>query len=607
MVPKVVYSGVRDDTGVQGRLFQGIKFWLSLRVPQRSRFIGEVQANGGEVMPLENQADIKIVDHAKKEALPGTYSYTYIEKSIRNGTLEDLDDHVVGPPVGTVRSIGSTSRPAKTQRTKYTDEDDRILWNWVQEYERQGGSSDGNEIYKQLEAEPQVPTVPTKPQKGVIEKPKRTQDFSKEEFVALYDRGEEILKIGPEDVEEAWEELALELDPDRNHSASEWQDFWEKEARPKYLARKTSNAAGRSSSNKKILSSIPNMTTSFSARSRSGSESSSSDPSQENFYASLEAQEQIHETLKHETESSEEMPSSWHPVTLKRKREAVEDDYSNNKRRPEIIPLPIEIASTPDSTPAQSPVWNQSVASAETSEDAPLPTVDDLFDQMRQDEVDESCEQESTQETNGAWGRQASPILSEPDNAASTTQAIFQEPTQSVDLDVPPPEGWDDEEEQALENMASRRRTQITDTQGSNGTTQTPDLLMPEPDGGWDSDNGPSCQETPDFAPADDLDQSEINARLDAWIDGHVAVGWSADEAISALECTSLDDCLADEVLEHMKMDRGQIPPERRGVWTEGDDEDLGSTDARRIQRVEEKHGKKLVRLRWDFLAAYRK
>lgn len=31
------------------------------------------KANGGEVLPLENQADLKIVDHAKKEALPGTY------------------------------------------------------------------------------------------------------------------------------------------------------------------------------------------------------------------------------------------------------------------------------------------------------------------------------------------------------------------------------------------------------------------------------------------------------------------------------------------------------------------------------------------------------
>jgi len=31
-----------------------------------------VQANGGEILPLEKNADIKIVDHARKEALPGT-------------------------------------------------------------------------------------------------------------------------------------------------------------------------------------------------------------------------------------------------------------------------------------------------------------------------------------------------------------------------------------------------------------------------------------------------------------------------------------------------------------------------------------------------------
>lgn len=43
MLSGVVYSGVSDEAGVQGGLFQGIKFWLSQRVPQRSRFIYEVQ------------------------------------------------------------------------------------------------------------------------------------------------------------------------------------------------------------------------------------------------------------------------------------------------------------------------------------------------------------------------------------------------------------------------------------------------------------------------------------------------------------------------------------------------------------------------------------
>ena len=32
-----------------------------------------MQANGGEVFPLEKQADVKIVDHARKEAPGGTY------------------------------------------------------------------------------------------------------------------------------------------------------------------------------------------------------------------------------------------------------------------------------------------------------------------------------------------------------------------------------------------------------------------------------------------------------------------------------------------------------------------------------------------------------
>ena len=32
------------------------------------------QSNGGEVLPIEKHADLKIVDHARKEALPGTYA-----------------------------------------------------------------------------------------------------------------------------------------------------------------------------------------------------------------------------------------------------------------------------------------------------------------------------------------------------------------------------------------------------------------------------------------------------------------------------------------------------------------------------------------------------
>lgn len=82
-----------------------------------------------------------------------SHSYRYIENSVRNGILEDLEDHRVGRAEGTVRSVGSTIQPPKGTRNKYTQDDDRILWEWVQQKPQKGGGTDGNEIYKQLEAE----------------------------------------------------------------------------------------------------------------------------------------------------------------------------------------------------------------------------------------------------------------------------------------------------------------------------------------------------------------------------------------------------------------------------------------------------------------------
>lgn len=87
---KVIYSDVAAINDLQGDLFRGIKFWLSQRVPQRSRFIADInasdhsiitgrafltfrQANGGKVVPLDKQADVIIVDHARKEAPLGSY------------------------------------------------------------------------------------------------------------------------------------------------------------------------------------------------------------------------------------------------------------------------------------------------------------------------------------------------------------------------------------------------------------------------------------------------------------------------------------------------------------------------------------------------------
>lgn len=80
-----------------------------------------------------------------------SYSFKYIEQSIRNGELEALEGYAVGPPEGTVRNVGSIIQPARSGRTKFTKEDDQELWGWVASADQNGGATSGNELYKQLE------------------------------------------------------------------------------------------------------------------------------------------------------------------------------------------------------------------------------------------------------------------------------------------------------------------------------------------------------------------------------------------------------------------------------------------------------------------------
>ena len=55
-----------------GGLFQGMKFWLSHTIPQRSKFVSQISADGGVVVNLEKDADVKLVDHTRKVLPPDT-------------------------------------------------------------------------------------------------------------------------------------------------------------------------------------------------------------------------------------------------------------------------------------------------------------------------------------------------------------------------------------------------------------------------------------------------------------------------------------------------------------------------------------------------------
>lgn len=144
-------ADLEDDAPAEGSLFRNIRFWVAQRVPLRSNYVEQIKVNGGLVVPLEKNADIMIADHLRSEAPPGSYSYTWIEESIKQGELQDKEAHRAGPSAGYSRPPGS-SMPAKTGgRNAYTVEDDRVLYEWVRGYVDKGGAERGNEIYRQLE------------------------------------------------------------------------------------------------------------------------------------------------------------------------------------------------------------------------------------------------------------------------------------------------------------------------------------------------------------------------------------------------------------------------------------------------------------------------
>ena len=75
-----------------------------------------------------------------------------MEQSLRNKRLANLEDFRAGSRVGHARPVGSSTVATKGGRTPFTGADDQFLWDWVKPVEEAGGSTKGNELYKQIEA-----------------------------------------------------------------------------------------------------------------------------------------------------------------------------------------------------------------------------------------------------------------------------------------------------------------------------------------------------------------------------------------------------------------------------------------------------------------------
>ncbi|KAH6843194.1 TRF2-interacting telomeric protein/Rap1 C terminal domain-containing protein [Chaetomium sp. MPI-CAGE-AT-0009] len=108
MAAPIVYDGVKGK--YEGTLFNGLKFWVSQRVPTRSSILGRIRDNGGKLVELEKFADVLIADHARKDCPPKSVSWKYIEECVTKGELVNIEDyriHETTPPKTTAPIKGT--------------------------------------------------------------------------------------------------------------------------------------------------------------------------------------------------------------------------------------------------------------------------------------------------------------------------------------------------------------------------------------------------------------------------------------------------------------------------------------------------------------------
>ncbi|CCU78465.1 hypothetical protein BGHDH14_bgh03313 [Blumeria hordei DH14] len=138
--------------GSQGceKIFLNKKFFLLQKIPDRSHIKELITKRGGEVVKVEEQADLIIADHNGKFAPPRSVSWTYIRDSDERGYLQDVNDHLAGPTSFCApRSI--TKQFKQSTRTGFSNEDDRFLYKSCLSAEKKGIKTNGNKFYQKLE------------------------------------------------------------------------------------------------------------------------------------------------------------------------------------------------------------------------------------------------------------------------------------------------------------------------------------------------------------------------------------------------------------------------------------------------------------------------
>ncbi|EEH09508.1 conserved hypothetical protein [Histoplasma capsulatum G186AR] len=583
--PTVVYSGVSSTHDVGGVLFKDTKFWLSRTVPSRSWIIQQIQANGGKVVLLEKDADVLLVDHMRGDNPPGSTSFRYIEKSIRSGKRESLEDHRAGPQVGYFRPVGSTTIRQKSHRTAFTARDDQILYDWVKPFEENGGHIGGNKIYQQLsEKYPHHtfqswryrylnkvkdrprPVAPEPTVRETDEEPRsderlqadtsntrtpgsgsnRYKHFTEEEKEDLLRHIKDILNIDDGKEDEAWSAYA----ENTGKSVAEWKSFFQNVILPEYRSRKSRNTA----SHQALPVAHHDIAASSSIRAKSPKKQHSENYSLTSFSESG-SQQNLAPLEKQRIDIRKRQRSATHlPAT---------EGESESRKRKNVEPT--ARATTCPSVARQQPDRAMAFTASPTNSPG------------------SSIREQSTH------SKSHFPYPSNNENSTSASRAVSATTTNSASDDR-----FETAPQFRQDTLESHYQTppQILDRRHEFNGSPTP---RPTPIAETNAHAGDNPSSLPN-------DQPSIE-RLDKWI-ASKTVGPKASteqQVLEALACTTMDPDLADTVLEAMATGKG-IPDNIRGVWTKEDDECLEASDSRGIEALIQKHGDELFNERFEYI-----
>lgn len=99
-------------------------------------------------MPQEKDADMLLADHAKKYDVPaGSYSWRFVEDSVKNGIIQLKDRYKIGRELDVPRPVASGGG-TKRLRSQFTSAQDAALAKWALEHPV---DRTGNKIWQEYE------------------------------------------------------------------------------------------------------------------------------------------------------------------------------------------------------------------------------------------------------------------------------------------------------------------------------------------------------------------------------------------------------------------------------------------------------------------------